>query len=180
MLFACPDDSVDPVKPGEPYDEKVYHTFVRPPGWIPLRQRTTSEPPAPGDWVVIENWSGPVDVNGKTIDMPLDRSEGILVAIEDQSLKVALGGNEGIGGAGSGGQGTLGGVYAVVPKQHVFVMILPVLKDGDKVRVTRGPLRGEEGIIAGMRGGSIEIGLERGLRTLPIEFIEKIYPTERR
>lgn len=181
MLWACPDDDLDPVITTEKYDESIYHKFVRPPGWEPPRQRTTSATPALGDWVVIEGWKGPVDVNGKMMEMPLDRSEGVVVAVDKEAntFKVALGGNEGIGGSGSGGQGTMGGVYADVPAMFVYVMILPILRLDDYVRVTRGKLRGEDGIITSMEGGSITVALFDAPAVLPIEFIEKIHKDER-
>lgn len=189
MLFASPDDAIDVVKIGEPYDESVYHRFARPEGWKPPRQRTTSDAPKVGDWVVVENYSGPVDVNGVMQDMPLDGSEGIAVVERLDSFKVALGGNEGVGGSGSKGSGTLGGVYADIPRANVFVMILPILRVGDRVRVVRGKLRKMTAKVLSMRGGSIEVALYGGDSaaitlnaarvTLPIEYLEKTHETER-
>lgn len=186
MLFACPDDAIDPVKPGQMYDESIYHRFARPDGWKPQRQRTTSDAPKVGDWVVIEKYTGPVDVNGVMQDMPLDGSEGIAVVERPDSYKVALGGNEGVGGSGSKGSGTLGGVYADIPRANVFVMILPILRVGDRVRIVRGKLRKMTAKVLDMRGGSIEVAIYEGENkqnaarvTLPIEYLEKIHESER-
>jgi len=182
MLFASPDDDKDPVRPGEPYDESIYHKFHRPAGWTAPRQRTTTATPAIMDWVVIEGWTGEVDTNGTKSVMVLNQSEGVIVAECEESYKIALGGNEGIGGAGSGGQGTLGGVYAEVPWRHVFVMIQPHLRLGDRVQVRRGQWRKKSGVITAMVGGSLTIERDETDRLaikVPIESVEKLYDNER-
>lgn len=182
MLFASPDDDKDPVRPGEPYDESIYHKFHRPAGWTAPRQRTTTATPVIMDWIVIEAWTGEVDTNGSKSVMLMDRSEGIVVDEDAESFKIALGGNEGIGGAGSGGQGTLGGVYAKVPRHHVFVMIRPNLCCGDRVQVIRGQWRKKSGVITAMSGGNLTIERDETDHLaikLPIESVEKLYDNER-
>jgi hypothetical protein len=183
MLWAAPDDDIDPVKPDQPYDEGVYHMFARPAGWEPPRQRTTSDPLQIDDWVVIERFTGPVYIQGKVgKPLDLDRMEGKVVGIVDENLvDVALAGNEGMGAAGLGSKDN-GGVYAQIPRTNVFKAILPVLVKGDKIRVIRGPRRGATGtLLLTERNADVRVQLD-GMPaplTLPIEIVARVVPNER-
>ena len=184
MLFAAPDDDIDPVKPGQPYDETIYHTFARPPGWQPPRQRTTTDALVMQDWVVIENFSGPVFRDGRQLPVQdLDRAEGRVIGEDGEHVDVALNGMEAMGSAGEGG-GT-GLTMARVPRTHAFKFIQPTLRLNDRVRVIQGKYRKRVGKVIAMKGAEIQVTIDPAgaapgfVAPLPIEQLEAIVDNER-
>lgn len=182
ILLASPDDAIDPVKPGESYDQTVYHAFVRPAGGSAVRrQRVMLKPAQVGEWVVIGTHEAlPVEgeASSRTLDPPADRygSEGRVVEIDGDLALVALAGNEGMGGAGSPRGLAIGGTWLRVRREAVFPMVLPSLRIGDRVSILRGPGEGQCGTIEHISGGKVivRVGDER-YETL-IERIEIIFP----
>jgi hypothetical protein len=171
LILASPDDDVDPVNPREHYDESVYHRFARRGDFRP-RQRTTTAKPQVGDWVVIEKF--------KTIregkDHDLDGAEGRVVSEGGTGFEIALAGNTGMGGSGMGAE------IVSVPFANAFPMVLPSLRVGDLVRITRGPNKGAQGTIAAMHRGTIMVETSGAVDLplkVPIERLEKIIPNER-
>lgn len=163
ILLASPDDDIDPVRPGQKYDESVYHTFARPAGSIRPRQRTLSRDPVPGDWGVVEGfiWTRP---DGSTQD--LDRGEGRVIAAGDGAVTLAL--VEGLGGAG---------ITAVIPIARVRPMAWETLTKGDKVRLVRGIYEGRVAVVESAKEAIITLDVEGDHQSVsvPIEHLQKIH-----
>jgi hypothetical protein len=169
VLLASPDDDIDPVKPGKKYDEEVYHTFAKADDYKRPIQRTTTETVKVTDWVVINNPQS-----------PYYRAEGRVVGENADQVCIALAGNHGMGAAGSEPAISIGGNVQWLGRANVAVMVLPTLRVGDLVRVTRGKGAGSEGKIveAAHDRISIAVGEGKSLETIP-ERIEKVLPYER-
>ncbi len=182
VLLASPDDDVDPVKPGAQYDETIYHTFA-----ISGRQRTIGQKlsgatPVLGDWVVIVSKRLVVGGTRANPTAPTNYfgTEGRVDSVlEDGRYTIALGGNHGIGGAGSAPESGLGGSWGTFDRDEIRVMVLPILRAGDRVRIMTGPGCGQTGSIAVAGSGSVELVTESGApMKLPIERVEKIVADE--
>jgi hypothetical protein len=171
VLLASPDDDVDPVAPGQRYDESVYHTFARAPELVgALGQRVSNEQVQVEDWVVIVDRSS-----------PLFGSEGRVVGDVGEDVNVALSGNHGLGGAGSAPGTGIGGDFRVFKRSQVAVMILPTLRRGDPVRILRGPDAGKTGVAAEVTHDRIKVlvdGSSATVQTIP-ERVEKVVEHER-
>ena len=182
MLFASPDDDLDPVKPGEPYDQAVYHRFVRPADWSAKRHRVVLREVRVGDWVTIRGIRATVTARPDATlgeEQDLDGGEARVVALDNDRAHIALSGNTGIGGSSE-----FGGSWAWVPLTSIRPMALPTLVVGDSVRVTRGVFKGAEGTVIAMTRGVIELRLtERHLLSgtttakVIVEHIEKTEQT---
>lgn len=172
MLLASPDDDIDPVKPGVPYDESIYHRFVKPDNYR-RRQKTLKRSPVVNDWVVIFDFKSIVNGSGPVHD--LDGGEGrVSVLHDDGTAVVELAGNGGIGGSGFGAQ------LVTIPLANIKVMAQPTLHKGDPVRVLRGKGAGERGIVTllDMAEGAnarVDVELPSGVITTVIERVEKIH-----
>jgi len=174
MLLASPDDSVDPVKYDEPYDEQVYHKFAREEGWTAPRQWVIKRVPLPQEWVVIGACTAMID--GVQMDMMGAEGRVIRVDEEAQTADVALGGNSGYAGSDQGAQ------IQSFNLRDVMVMITPSLKKGDKIKMIRGAYKGIEGIILRVHesGGRVDVSLSVGepkaisLSAVLVEHVEKV------
>ncbi len=131
MLMAAPDDDIDPVKPGEQYDESIYHKFARPNGFVKTRQRTVTDVPELGDRVLIEDTTGGDGsfLQGKA----LTGTEATVIADCGSEWRVALNANTGIAGS------DIGGTFANIPKSCAFKIADLALRPGDKVRILPRP-----------------------------------------
>lgn len=163
MLLASPDDDIDPVRPGQKYDEQVYHTFVRAAGSAKPRQRTLARDPVVNDWVAIRDYTW-TKADGSTQD--LDRGEGRVTAVADGKASVAL--IQGIGGDA---------VTVDIPLANVRPMASDTLTKGDRVTIVRGMRQGCIGVVQGANKADITITLTNpdAEVTLPIEHLEKIH-----
>jgi hypothetical protein len=176
MLFASPDDDLDPVKPGEKYDEAIYHRFVRHEAWKPARHRVAMRAVTLNDWVTIRGctttvFNRPDDAQG--VIHNLDGGEARVERIEETRAFIALAGNSGIGGSRD-----LGGAWAWVPLSCIHPMALPSIAIDDRVRVLRGPLKGSEGVVEQMNKGVISLRTDdHKLISANVELIEKTEPT---
>lgn len=145
VLLASPDDDIDPVKPGDKYDEALYHTFHKPAGWRPPMPRIRSKRPELGDWVYIVRGLVTVMTGGERKEGPTQDvagAEGRITALLDEhTLEVALAGNSGFGGS------DLGGTYAKIPVENAFVMIPEAIRPGDLVSVNQGQHKGRTGTL---------------------------------
>ncbi len=174
-LLASPDDDKDPVKPGESYDENIYHRFARPFDHGVVRQRTVTDPPGRGDRVLIE-----VDADGPYADAhKYDNQEANIIADEGELWRVALNGNEGIGG-----NADLGGTFASIPKACVFKCADMSLRLKDQVQVLKADGAVDyAGVLTAMKEGLATVA-PAGSKTapvdrIPIERIQKIIANER-
>jgi hypothetical protein len=162
MLLASPDDDIDPVRPGQKYDEAIYHKFARPVGTKRPRQRTLARDPVVGDWVAIRDfvWTKP---DGSTQD--LDRGEGRVTAIADGRATLTL------------VQGMGDSVTVNVPLDLIRPMASDTLTKGDRVTIVRGAGAGRIGVVQGAKQADITIALTNpdDELTLPIEHLEKIH-----
>lgn len=184
MLYASPNDDEGDPKPGQ-FDGRMpieYFKFVRPEGWKPPKQRTTTATPQVGDWVVIENYTVPAvtpDADASTGGTParcLDQEEGRILSFPTtEGARIALGGNEGIAGAHD-----MGANIVTVPVGHYFVMVLPNYRVGDPVRLKLGPHEGKTGTIVWSQRARMSIRLEDGLEfESPLLHVERIILNER-
>ncbi len=176
MLFASPDDDLDPVKPGEKYDEKIYHRFARPEQWTAKRHRVVMRAVRVDDWVTIRGCKAPVVNNPNLTDGPVQNLDGGEARVEklvgDQAF-IALAGNVGIGGSRD-----LGGAWAWVPVTSIYPMALPSIIPGDEVRVLRGKYAPCEGVVTDSLKGIIHIVRNDGdVIQVTIESIEKTEAT---
>lgn len=163
MLLASPDDDVDPVRPGQKYDESVYHKFARPPGLKRPRQRTLLRDPVISDWVAIRDfvWT---KADGTTQD--LDRGEGRVTAIVDGRAILSL-----VQGMGES-------VTVTIPIANVRPMASDTLTKGDRVTITRGAYQGKPAIVQGAKEATISVAVEGGDGSdidVPIEHLSKIH-----
>jgi hypothetical protein len=119
-LFASPDDDLDPVSRTEPYDESIYHSFVRPASSAILRPRTTTHPVGIGSRVLLEG--------EHALRQKLDGAEALVISEEGtDSWRVALNGNDGFAGS------DLGGSFVTIPKSDAFEMVNESICIGDEV-----------------------------------------------
>lgn len=167
ILLACPDTDVDPIKPGEHYDESIYHRFARPEGWQPPRQKTINRPPVKDDWVTVQE-KCLIESNGQLQD--LNGSEGRVVRVEGDEVLVALSGNSGVGGSDMGAQ------IARVPLSKARVMLMSTLTVGSRVKVTRGEHRDCQGVVKEFKHGDCQVELVDPARTItiPVERLESV------
>lgn len=173
VLLASPDTDIDPIKPGEPYDEAIYHLFSRPEGWQPPRQRVIDREPAKDDWVaVLEKCL--VEVNGVLQD--INGAEGRVVSVKGDEVVMALSGNSGMAGSDMGAQ------LVTIPKKQAKVMPLVSLAVGNRVRVTRGTFRDRTAKIDSIKYGDCVLTFEGEMPTgaphtitLPIERLERLF-----
>ncbi len=183
-LLASPDDDIDPVKPGEQYNEDVYHRFARPKGWAGVRPRTTTDPVRVTDRVLIEEHSHTPDPVDGQEQSPVDL-DGVMALVTgtdgEDKWRVALNADVGLGGAGEGHG--LGGAFVSVPKSKCFRIPDVSLRVGDTVQVkpkkgAGAPLKGK---IKRCQRGLADVAIEDGdlLKDLPIERIHKILANER-
>ena len=169
VLLASPDTDVDPIKPGEPYDEKVYHTFARPDGWQPPRQRVIDRAPVKDDWVAVQQ-KCLVEINGVLQD--LNGAEGRVVAVRDADVVMALSGNSGMAGSDLGAQ------MVTIPIAIAKVMPFASLAVGNRVRILRGDHRDKVGVVQSFRYGDCVVLLEGPPGTvlnLPVERLERTF-----
>jgi hypothetical protein len=152
ILLACPDTDVDPIKPGEQYDEAIYHTFARPEGWQAPRQRTISKPPVKDDWIAVQE-KCLAEVNGQLQD--LNGAEGRIVNVEGDDVFLALSGNSGMGGSDLGAQ------IVRIPAAKARVMVMNTLTVGSRVVITRGDHRGCTGIVKDFKHGDCQVEIVR-------------------
>ena len=196
MLYASPNDDEGDPKPGD-YPAGMpaeFFTFVRPEGWKPPKQRTTTAEPKVGDWVVIEDYTVPAIEPDDALSPPrvaqpsrcLDQEEGRileLLTVLDATkgpdrARIALGGNEGIAGAHD-----MGANIVTVPVGHYFVMVLPTFRKGDRVRMRQGTQEGKEGVVTSLvkpEAATLAIRLDGGLEVeVPLLHVERIITNER-
>jgi len=167
MLAASPDDDIDPVKPGQRYDEALYHTFARPPKPQRVRQKTLARQAEVKDSIVIYETVCMVN----NAERRLDNAEGVVREIRTvdgkQVADVVL--LQGVGG------GEFGEVTAVVPLERCLVRATATLRVGDKVRVTAGVHSGATGHVRYWNQGEINVEFTDGTAVdLPIERLDKI------
>lgn len=184
-LLASPDDDIDPVKPGEPYDEDKYHRFARPDGYVGVRPRTTTDPVRVTDRVLIEDYEHTLEpVDGEpTRTLSLDGVMALVTGTDGQDKwRVALNADTGLGAAGDGAG--FGGSFVSVPKEKCFLIPDISLRTGDRVQVK--PKKGAEvkpltGRILRCSRGSADVRIEDGdlLTDLPIERLHKLLVNER-
>lgn len=166
LLFASPDDAIDDVKPGRPYDSRQYHTFVRPTRAPAPEQRRYQDlilrRPVAGDWVVLVRCTTKDGLN-------LDGAEGRVLTINDQgTARVALAGNTGIGGSED-----MGGNILWFPVTNLFPMLMHTLREGTPVRVVKGPSRGQAGrIISCLRAqAQVRLDADGAELSCPVEHV---------
>jgi hypothetical protein len=159
MLVASPDDDVDPVDPLKPYDEKVYHTFVRPPNTPKPRPRTLKRPPIVNDRVFIAKYDAFIS-QGKA--MPIRNGEGTVMLVHDDVATVSV-----IRGISSN-------AVFDIPLSALEVMDLPIILLNDRVEVNRGPRQGAKGTIEAIKDGTITVRFIEGTTDYPIEHLTKI------
>lgn len=182
-LYASPnDDEGDPPPPpkGVKLDPK-YYLFVRPEGWEPPRQRTTTDKLKVDDWIVIENYIVPAETSSDPAaahkpERNLDRQEGKVLSLTEDTVEVALGGNVGLGGERS-----MGANIVTIPIKHVFAMVLPRYRVGDPVRVNQGVHMDRTGTLlwseharVSVKLTDLDIAVE-----LPLFHIDRIISNER-
>ncbi len=168
FLLASPDDDIDPLIDGEPYDKDTYHRFVRPEGWKPPRQRTLDRDAVKGDWIVVDDDIS-VEIDGVKCDV--SRAEGTVDKVHEGAAYILM---AGINGA------SFGMAPAVIPVESVKVMIFDTIRPKDRVRILRGKGEGQEGVFAEARTSSnrhvVDVLLDDGkLITTKIERIRKIH-----
>jgi len=152
FLLASPDDDVDPVRSGESYDPRIYHRFVRPPGWTPPTQETLDRPPRPDDWIVV--------VKSHRLDKrDLLNAEGLVLEVTEHNVTFRPAGFCGLQRDRS----------EVVPIEKVRVMVFQTYRAGMRVRVTRGEHRGLEGRITDLRGANITVESNDGTTLTTIQ-----------
>jgi len=146
VLLASPDDDLDPVKPGQKYDETLYHQFHRPPNWRSPIPRLRAKVPVLGDWVYVVTGSYPTFVGESRERLPqqnLAGAEGRVNAfVSDDEVEIALGGTSAMGGVGG-----LGGAYAILPVANAFCTIPEAIRLGDLVTFTKGDHDGRTGTV---------------------------------
>ncbi len=182
VLLASPDDDIDPVKPGQDYDPSIYHTFVRSTTARRIGQRLTKADPLKGDWIVIVTEQPVGTLSNPDVKTNFFGTEGRVDAIGPEGrYTVALGGNHGIGGAGSDiGQG-LGGSWAVFDRDQIAVMVQPILRARDTVRITQGPRIGQSGIVQSVNGSNVVLTDVHDCAApleLPLERVQKVVDNE--
>lgn len=171
ILLASPDDDVDPVKPGEPYDRSVYHAFVRPAGKEATKQRVTSDPVQVGSTVVVVTKNPVMPINEGQTPAVMYGEEVRVERICDDGVVVQAFGN-GLGG----GMATMW----LIPLAGVAVMVQPSLRPGDRLKVNRGPCAGQVGTFVRSLKGKITIETDTGVSVeVIIEHVEKIITNER-
>lgn len=148
FLLASPDDETDPIGPGAKYDLALYHSFDRPEGWEPPRQRIINRPVEVDDWVVVwEHYVEELD----HIKRDLFNAEGRVSAVKEvEGEKVA----ECILAGYAGLDKTL---RTDIPTKYLRPMQFDRFKVGNKVEVIRGEHRGLRGTIERMRGANMVI-----------------------
>ena len=196
MLYASPNDDEGDPKPGETTGRMApeFFCFVRPAGWKAPRQRTTTDKPKIGSWVVIEDYTVPAVLEDEAIDATrpvlkparcLNQDEGRVVSFnyspQDASLgpvsaEIALGGNEGMAGARD-----MGSNIVTVPLENIFVMVLPVLRTGDPVIMKIGPHEGKQGRVVWSERAIVAVRLDAdGLEfESPLLHVERLVANER-
>jgi hypothetical protein len=191
MLYASPNDDEGDPKPGELKGrmDPQYFKFVRPEGWKPPKQRTVTTPPKVGDWVVIEDYTVPAitleDGSEGTPARCLDQEEGRVIEFVrtnggagQEIARIALGGNEGIAGAHD-----MGANLVSVPRDRIFVMVLPNFRKGDRVRIRQGSQEGKEGEVRSLvnpEHATLSVRFDDGLETeVPLLHVERIITNER-
>jgi len=158
MLVAAPDDDIDPVNPGEPYDEKLYHTFARPPQWKKPGQRTLKRDPVEGDRVLVSEWTD------STLGL-IKTGEGIVLLIVGKVATIKL-----IRGPSSQ-------VVIDVPFSALAVLDQPVLLIKDRVEINRGIQKGLVGTIKAIKDGEVTLAFSEDASLdvdVPIEHISKV------
>lgn len=153
FLMASPDDDIDPVVQGEPYDRDIYHKFVRPENWKPPRQQTYDRTPTESEWVVIDPGVVALVTSAEAEEgqeQDLSNAEGRVMEIKDGQAKVKLGGM------------VLPGKeqYVEVPLNKIKPMKFICFKRGSLVKVIRGEYRGLNGYVQSWRHGDLIIKLK--------------------
>lgn len=177
FLLASPDDAVDPVRIGEPYDEQVYHCFARPDGWTPPGPRLLKRPPREQDWVRIDDATLGEDDTGKQVR--LQQAEGAIKKIDADTQRALV--------AVSGFCADNCHTYWV-PVHACKPMLFVRYHVGDCIRIRRGPYRGEIGKILSQDRAIMRVELPSSLgppsRKAPItitinqERVEQVDPEE--
>jgi hypothetical protein len=158
MLLASPDDTIDPVVPGQGYDKEKYHRFVKPPQWH-SQPEVLSRLAVVGDWV----WFEP---GAKVGDRLLAGAEGRVLEDKGDLLVVRL---------GSGfGQGSSNAQTVEVPKVMPKVMAFFRLQIGKPVKVKRGEWQGKVAMVLEFGQGMITIQVDNTNTTVPVEWVQPI------
>jgi hypothetical protein len=153
FLMASPDDALDPIKPGEKYDETVYHCFVRPPDWTPPRQQYLNRPLAIGDWICLANLRE-IPLAKRTpdvLEVYRERSdtEGTVVSIEGETTTIRM-----IGGLGDCFAQTLHDF----PTHILRPMRFETFRVGSHVKILYGEAAGSTGTVLALeRGGYLVV-----------------------
>lgn len=165
FLLASPDDDIDPVVAGEPYDESIYHTFVRPEGWEPPTQRRLARAPREQEWIVVEPGTS-VEVAGAQRDV--SNAEGRVVEVDGDRARVEL----------AGFCGVKKDTFVWFDLDQIRPMVFDRLQIGTRVRLMRhSRYQGREGEISKLPSSEEEAGTV-GV-TLDGDDIEVIVPIER-
>jgi hypothetical protein len=169
LLFASPDDQVDPVSQLRRYDRAKYHTFERvAEPRVREYQRHIPQRPELGDWVVLMRCTS---VDGKD----LDGVEGRLVHIDGEIARVALAGNTGLGGTGE-----MGGTFVHIPITHCFPMLMHTIRVGSAVRFVKGERFGALATVLESHRGSLLVHCADGSQAeCLIEHVEPHHPLAR-
>lgn len=131
FLMASPDDDKDPIRKGQPYDERIYHCFARPPGWTPPGPRLLTRAPREQDWVRIDDGTEGEDDSGKRVQ--LNQAEGALKKLDPETQRALV--------AVSGFCADNCHLYWV-PVQTCRPMLFVRFHIGDRVRIRRGEHQG--------------------------------------
>lgn len=163
FLLASPDDDIDPVKEGEPYDESVYHRFVRPSDWKPVAQKVFNKKPVDGDWVAVRPG---IEMKIDGVMMSMDKAEGRVRSIDGDIAKVELAGFSGMS------RTELVDIDIHLIRPMVFESFVP----GCSVRIISGKHEGRTGTLKSFNLGTIEVKLDdTTIVRIPQERLERLY-----
>lgn len=165
FLLASPDDDIDPVKEDEPYDESVYHTFVRPDNWIRPTQKVFNRAPVPGEWVAVRPGT---KVKIQDIERSLDKCEGRVVSIEGDAAEVEV----------NGFSGMMKSDLVTIDIHRIRPMVFDILEPGCNVILVskKGDVAG---VFRGSSKGTAEVETNNGdVERVPIERIKRTYHDE--
>jgi len=158
-LEATPDSDIDPIEFAQDYDKGIYHKFVRPPGHVPPRQKTSERGVLLGDWVVIRDYDGDtrevlIQIDGE--ERNLEGAEGRVVQLSGDTADVLF-----ISGKDR--------CQANIPLKNLRPMLFESFRSGVRVKGTKQPVFGQTGTVLSLvcSGrtediGKIEVSLDDG------------------
>ena len=165
FLLASPDDEIDPVREGEPYDQSVYHAFSKPPGWKAPGLRVFDREPEVGEWVAIRPHTQAVIEDAERV---LNGCEGRVVSIADGKAKVEV----------NGFSGMMKSTLTELDLDRIKPVVFDTLVPECSILVISGPHKGEMGTYVMSNKGTAEVRLDTGKTVrVPVERLKRLYDT---